>query len=109
MLHGLLVHADIDTPGEPAAATLVPVGLVHQAAAALPGLARVVPSLPDRALEEARAPVAGKDAVVLAGAVVSAHLNTHVVFTLMQIRLQDSLNILFMIFRRRKQKSINDS
>jgi len=77
------VHSYVDTPGEPAAPALVPVGLVHLAEGGGGGgalvLARVLPASPDGSLEEACAAVAGEDTVVLAGAVVGADLAGHVV------------------------------
>ena len=81
VLHGLGVHAHLQAPAQPAAPALVPVGLVHLALRPLHRLvlARVLPPAPDRTLEEARAAVTRKDAVVLARAEVRAHLARNVV------------------------------
>ena len=79
MLDSLAVHPDLDAPVEPTASALVPVRLVHEAASGLPGLAGVLPAPPDGPLEEAGTPVAGKNAVVLPGRVIAAHLARHVV------------------------------
>lgn len=43
----VLVHAGLDTLGESASATLVPVGLVHQTPALRLALAHVLPRSPD--------------------------------------------------------------
>ena len=81
VLHRLPVHADLQATAQPAAATLVPASLVHGASVStLPDmLAGVLPASADGPLEESCAPVARKDAVVLAGAEVSAYLAWHVV------------------------------
>lgn len=68
----------MDALGQSAGPALIPVGLVDHAAALGFGLAGVLPTAPDRPLEEAGAAVARVDAVVLAGRVVAAHLARHV-------------------------------
>ena len=79
VLDGVLVHADLGAPLEPAGPALVPVGLVHQAGTLGLGLAHVLPVPPDGSLEEAGAPVASENPVVFPRAVVSANFAGDVV------------------------------
>ena len=79
MLDGLPVHADLETPPEPTAPTLVTVSLVYHTALILPTLTPVLSTPPDRPLEEPRAPVTREDPVVLPGGEISADLAGDVV------------------------------
>ena len=79
VLDGLPVHADLETPPEPTAPTLVTVSLVYHTALILPTLTPVLSTPPDRPLEEPRAPVTREDPVVLPGGEISAHLAGDVV------------------------------
>ena len=79
MLHGLLVHPDLDAPGEAAAPALVAVCLVDHASLTLSALAAILPAPSDGSLEEASAAVTREDAVMLPGGEVSAHLTRNIV------------------------------
>lgn len=75
----ILVHASLYALGQSTGATLIAMGLVDHTAALGLGLAHVLAVLPDGPLEEARATVAGEDAVVFAGRVIPAYLARRVV------------------------------
>ena len=79
MLHGLLVHADLDTPGEAAAPALVTVSLVDHAALALAALTAVLPAPSDGSLEEASAAITSEDPVMLPGGKVPAHFARNII------------------------------
>jgi len=79
VLHCILVHSDLKALPQPASPTLVPVRLVHHTESLLLRLAHILPGSPNAPLEESGAAITGVDAVMLAGAVISADFAGHMV------------------------------
>ena len=79
MLNSIFVHADLCTSLESAGAALIAVRLVYQAGTLVLCLADVLAAAPDGPFEESSATVTGKDAIVLPGRMIRAHLAGDVV------------------------------